>query len=209
MDGLLLDTERIAYDAFRLTCDDFGLGDETPVFIGCIGTNTAAGLQVLEEGLAGKADHAAFDRAWSETYARMIAARPPDLKAGAVELLEYLSASGIPKAVATSTASERARRKLETAGIAQWFQAIIGGDQVARSKPHPEIYVRAAAALGVEPRECLALEDSNNGVRSALAAGMTVIQVPDLAPCAKDLARAGVLILPTLHAVLRHIDPHG
>jgi beta-phosphoglucomutase-like phosphatase (HAD superfamily) len=83
-------------------------------------------------------------------------------------------------AVATSTDTSRAEQKLAEAGLRRHLHAVVGGDQIERSKPEPDIYLRAACLLGAQPSVCLALEDSENGVRAAVAAGMTVVQIPDL-----------------------------
>ena len=163
MDGLLLDSETIALAAFLETCRQFDLGDETETFMRCVGTNGALGERVLKEALEGKADHLEFGRVWDERYAAAISGKAVPLKHGVIELLEDLKAAGIRCAVATSTSSARAREKLRHAAILDNFEAVVGGDQVENSKPHPEIYLEAAAALGVPPEKCLALEDSENG----------------------------------------------
>jgi beta-phosphoglucomutase-like phosphatase (HAD superfamily) len=82
--------------------------------------------------------------------------------------------------VVTSTQRMRADRKLATSGIASFFDIVITGSDVSEPKPAPEGYLKAAAALGVDPARCVVFEDSAFGVRAALAAGMTPIQVPDL-----------------------------
>src|SRR5207253_2615312 len=115
--------------------------------------------------------------------------------------LDHLDSLQIPVAVATSTKSARAMQKLGDAGIGGRFKAVIGGDQVENSKPHPDIYLKAAAALGVLAEKCLALEDSENGVRSAFSAGMTVIQVPDLVEPSEALRSLGHVILGSLREV--------
>ena len=204
MDGLLLDTERIALAAFHETCEHFGLGNETELFMRCIGTNTELGEAVLKDGFKGKTDHLAFVQMWDANYLERTTNTPIPLKDGATELLAHLTALGIPVAVATSTSSARARQKLQSAGILTRFKAVIGGDQVANSKPQPDIYIKAADVLGVRPDRCLALEDSENGVRSATSAGMTVIQIPDLAEPTDALRSLGHIILETLHDVRRY-----
>lgn len=204
MDGLLLDSERIALAAFVKACEHFKLGDQKDLFIRCVGTNEVLGEAVLREGLQGKADPLEFGRLWDARYLDAISSRPIPLKPGVLELLDELREAGIPRAVATSTSSARAREKLQRAGVLDRFDAIVGGDQVRASKPHPEIYIAAAAALGVKPEKCLALEDSENGVRAALGAGMTVIQIPDLVEPSAALCALGHVILRSLDDVRRY-----
>ncbi|MBO5351842.1 MAG: HAD-IA family hydrolase, partial [Lachnospiraceae bacterium] len=102
------------------------------------------------------------------------------VKKGLYVLLDYLKENGYKLAVASSTSKRGVERNLKSAGVLEYFDAIICGDMVEKSKPEPEIYLKACEALGVEPAEALALEDSRNGLLSAYRAGMKVIMVPDL-----------------------------
>ena len=85
------------------------------------------------------------------------------------------------------------------------FHELVGGDEVAQGKPAPDIYLEAARRLGAIAGTCLVLEDSEPGVRAALAAGMMPIMVPDSHPPSADLVAIELLVLPTLHEVLRHL----
>jgi HAD superfamily hydrolase (TIGR01509 family) len=201
LDGLLLDTERVALAAFAETCTHFGLEDHSELFVRCIGTNESLGGEILRQGLTGKVDYQAFEEAWSRRCIARMAAQPVAVKAGAVELFEQLAGLDIPKAVATSSRTARARRKLTDAGLLHHFAAVVGGDQVLHSKPAPDIYLRTAALLGVAPQGCLALEDSENGVRAAVRAGMTVVQIPDLVAPSDALRALGHIVLTSLHEV--------
>lgn len=205
MDGLLLDTERIAFAAFNETCTHFRIGDRKELFMKCVGANQALGEKILMEGLPAQLDFTAFSSTWYANYMKRIDRRPLPLKEGAVSFLEHLAARKIPAAVATSSKTDRAVEKLENTGILHLFKAVVGGDRVQRSKPHPDIFLKAAEILVVNPKTCLALEDSENGVRSAVAAGMTVIQVPDLVPPSKSLIELGHTILDSLNDVAEYL----
>jgi len=100
---------------------------------------------------------------------------------GVAELLAWCAESGRPCAVATSMHTTKAEYKLAAANLRGFFRVVIGGDQVVQGKPAPDIYLRAAAALGVPAAECGVFEDSEPGVRAAHAAGARVVWVPDLA----------------------------
>jgi len=104
------------------------------------------------------------------------------MKPGTREVLDLLRERGVPTALATSTYRETTLRRLELTGLSDRFQVVITGDQVKHSKPHPEIWLLACRELGVEPGSALAVEDSGNGVRSALAAGMPTVMIPDTCP---------------------------
>ena len=204
MDGLILDTERLAFEAFQTTSSRFGLDDLSELFKQCIGTNDELGKSILKDGLDGVADYKEFGLAWMREYKRITLERPIPLKHGVEELLPYIESIEVPMAVATSTQALRAKEKLEDAGLLDYFKFIIGGDQVERGKPHPEIYLKAASALASAPSKCLALEDSANGVKAAVAAGMTVVQIPDLVPPSDELLLLGHIVLSSLADVPKY-----
>ena len=95
--------------------------------------------------------------------------------AGLDRLLSRLGTQGIPVAIATSGPAENVEHTLRETGLASRLRVIVRGDQVARGKPHPDIFLAAAARLGVDPRSCLAFEDTPAGVRAAQAAGMVTV----------------------------------
>ena len=103
-----------------------------------------------------------------------------DLKPGAAALLKTLHAAGWKLAVASSSPRVMVIKNLEHAGIAAWFDQVICGGEVARGKPCPDIFLLASARLGLDPADCLVLEDSPNGLRAAKAAGCRPIMIPDL-----------------------------
>ena len=96
---------------------------------------------------------------------------------GVRELLLELKEAGIPTAVVTMSVRRMAEHVVNSLGF-DAFDTIVSGDQVAEPKPHPEPYLTAAARLGVDPTDCIAIEDSEPGVASAVAAGATTIAVP-------------------------------
>ena len=109
------------------------------------------------------------------------------MKEGARELLEFLHSRGLPMALATSRGAATTKLKLDHSGLGRYFQSVITGDMVSRGKPHPEIYLTACAALGTAPARTMAVEDSPNGIRSASAAGMPTVMIPDLLPPTAEL----------------------
>lgn len=130
------------------------------------------------------------------------------LMRGVLPLLDLLDAAGLPAMVATSTQRARAHHHLDKAGIGHRFRGVIGGDDVSQGKPHPDPYLKAAAALGVDPRHCVALEDSHNGIRSAHAAGTMPIMIPDLLPATAEIEALCHRVLPDLHAVRDLLAAH-
>jgi len=201
MDGLLIDSEVTARDTFLQSCQAFGIEAEVDLFLRCIGTNEVGTLAVLREELGRRDDLDVFYADWRERY-DAATAKPIPLKRGVVELLDHLEQVQVPTGVATSSNNAGARKKLELAGILDAFAIIVGGDQITLGKPDPEIYLQAANSLDAETGACLALEDSENGVRAAVAAGMTVVQVPDLLPPSDSLRALGHHVVDSLLDVM-------
>lgn len=103
-----------------------------------------------------------------------------EAKPDAEKLLSYLKEKGIAVALATATPKDRAEEYLRRVGLLQYFDEVVSARMVKNGKPAPDIYLFAAEKLGLKPEECMALEDSQNGIRSANAAGCKTVMVPDL-----------------------------
>jgi len=208
MDGLLLNTEALARRAMRLAGSELGIELPETFCALMIGVPADGCRRLLLEhyGDALSADDL-FAASARHLHAQ-IDAGEMQLKAGVQELLDLLDQMHTPRAVATSSSRDKAIHHLSRAGIRHRFDALLTRDDVARGKPHPDLYLAAADALGMPPARCLALEDSYNGVRAASAAAMPVIMVPDLlAPTAEmhQLCRA---VLHDLNAVASLLQLH-
>ncbi|MGH6909946.1 MAG: HAD family hydrolase, partial [Phenylobacterium sp.] len=123
------------------------------------------------------------------------------LKAGVVEILDELDVLGLPRAVATSSMHPTVQHHLGQHDLLGRFHALVAQGDYARGKPAPDPFLTAAERLGVDPADCLALEDSHNGVRAAYAAGMMTIMVPDLLDPTEEMHGLCVRIARDLHEV--------
>jgi HAD superfamily hydrolase (TIGR01509 family) len=154
--------------------------------VGTVGDDSRA---VLTAAYGAGFDHGAFDAAWARAadaaWTGQLDARP-----GAHDLLGHLDARNIPRAVATNSKTSNAHDSLAAADLARFFHRdhVHGRDTVARPKPAPDLFLRAAAVLQADPARCLVFEDSDTGVAAALEAGMTVVHVPDQRPPATRAA---------------------
>ncbi len=202
MDGLLLDSERVALSTFVKACRESDFDPDVEVYDKCIGGNDVRTKRILTEGYGPKFPFDKINRRWHALYEELAATSAFPVKSGAVELLELLDDRHIRKAVVTSTRRESATRKVSNAGLLSYFEFILGGDDIQKSKPDPEIYINACTRLGEPPRDCLALEDSDNGVMSASSAGLRVIQVPDMLQPSQEVQALGHAILPSLAEVV-------
>ena len=181
MDGLLLDTETLSFESFIATAARYDLVVGIDDYRDMIGLNAATGIDVLRAMLPTHMDAVAFKNEWLDVYRQLLLDEVP-VKAGAHAFLASLHQIDMPRAVATSSSGQKARAILQKTGLMHYIQHVTGGDEVPAGKPAPDVYLDAARKLGIDAADCLALEDSNNGTTAALAAGMTVIQIPDLAP---------------------------
>ena len=181
MDGLLLDTETLSFGSFVTTAKRYDIAVGIDQYRDMIGLNAATGIEILRRILPSSMDAVAFKDEWLDVYQELLAGDVPT-KRGAHTFLDRLHELNVPLAVATSSSGAKARRLLQKTGLMRFIQHVTGGDEVNAGKPAPDVYIDAAEKLAIAPKHCLAFEDSNNGATAALAAGMWVIQIPDLAP---------------------------
>ena len=182
LDGTLIDTERLLIDTCLETLERHGHEVPRAFILSMLGMSGAEGARRLGAYLDHRIDMPAFDAAWSAATDLRYAKGIPAM-AGADDLLTRLAARTLPRAVATNSATASALKKLGMAGLTLHFDRdhVVGYDVVPAPKPAPDVFLAAAARLGVAPADCVAFEDSDTGVAAALAAGMVVVHVPDLA----------------------------
>ncbi|HYP57303.1 MAG TPA: HAD family phosphatase [Beijerinckia sp.] len=201
MDGLLIDTESLAMSALASAGTEMGY--EMP-FSFCqlmIGVPMDHCRALVVEKFGKNFPLDAYFATSDRHLAKMVEAGRLQLKAGVQELLLVLEEQGISKAVATSSSRLKADHHLELIGIRDRFDTIVTRDDVARGKPNPDPFLRAAESLKTPPDRCLVLEDSYNGVRAAHAAGMRVIMVPDLLGPTDEMYEKALMIVEDLHFV--------
>ena len=201
MDGLMFDSERLILRAWTRALADFGYQASEEVFLRSVGMTMERTNQVLRDAYGPDfpldATNARTDvYVWQE-----VATQGVPLKPGLPALFAYLDSQRIPRAVASSSSRSTVNGLLTAADLLAGFGATVAGDEVARGKPAPDIFQRAADLLGVPPNRCLVLEDSEAGTRAAVAAGMACIIVPDLKHPAPEVASLAAAVLPDLYAV--------
>ena len=183
MDGVLLDTETISFRTWDIAAAEYGLSDIASAKFRCMGANRADTYELLREQYGRAFPSEAFIDRTSVLFDEIWHKVGISLMPFAYETLEALSKK-YPLALATSTRRVRASVQLKEAGIDVFFKTKTFGDDVTHSKPDPEIYLTACASLGFSPEDCLAVEDSPNGIKSAFRAGLKPIMIPDkFQPC--------------------------
>lgn len=205
MDGVLFDTEMVCLEGWKVVAEKNNLPDMENVFPRCIGLNNNDCQTVLKDAYGEDFDYGEFRKQASAEFWNYIENKGLPEKPGVHELLEWLKESDYKVGLASSTRRESVLNCLENAGIREYFEVIISGDMVEHSKPEPDIYLLACKELGVEPGEAYAIEDSFNGIRSAHAAGMKPIMVPDMLAPDEEMRAKSEVVLKDLLEVLEYL----
>ena len=189
MDGTLIDTERYYRIFWPKAMAEFGyhMTDEQVLSMRSLGRPFAPAQ--LKKWFGEELDYYAIRARRTEMMEECLDREGVRLKPGAVEILEELKHRGLMAAVATATPPERTEKYLNLTGIRPYFSHIISATQVKEGKPSPDIYLYACEQLGLEPGECLAVEDAPNGIMAAYRAGLPVVMVPDQTQPDEELER--------------------
>ncbi|MDE5558267.1 MAG: HAD family phosphatase [Ruminococcus sp.] len=199
MDGLMLDTEKLLVRFWKESARSYGynMTDENVFEIRSLSRKYSIPLL---KGIFGE------DFPFNEVRNRRIVLMNEyidtygfDVKKGLFELLDFLKENNYLIAVATATDRERAEHYLKKIDAYKYFNAVICGDMVKNGKPEPDIYITASCELGLMPEECVAFEDSPNGIKSAYSAGCKVIMIP-------DLTQPDGVVKPMLSGVYESLD---
>lgn len=200
LDGLMFNTEEIFHGAGVELMRRRGK-EMTPEFFSLImGRRAEEGYPLLVEAAALADDPVEL---WRESHQLFIDMLDEHLAPmpGLFELLDHIERSGLPKGVATSSDRKYLQRILTRYEIFDRFHMTLTAEDVTQGKPHPEIYLKAAERLSIQPHEMMVLEDSHNGTKAAAAAGAHIISVPHRYSAHQDFS-------PARHVASSLIDPH-
>lgn len=205
MDGLMLDTERIARVAWQHALAEWGYElsfDSYTHFVG----RTEHDTEVLLRQFFGNAApvHELRQRK-TQLFEAAIAENGIPIKPGVMSLLDHLEQQETPKAVASSSYRNHILTRLQTTQLLGRFEVLVGGDEVEHGKPAPDIFLEAVRRLQAPPRQCLVLEDSEAGIQAAHAAGAIPIMVPDIKAPSKAVAALAYRVLPSLDDVFQFL----
>jgi HAD superfamily hydrolase (TIGR01509 family) len=194
MDGTLVDSEKVWSVGLEELAARHGGTLSADARRAMVGTSMAESMRILHDDIGRPELDVVASVRWLEERIKELFAVGLTWRPGARELLAEVRAAGLPTALVTATRRHLVDVALLTIG-ADRFDAVVAGDEVDQTKPHPMPYLTAAAMIGVTAPECVAIEDSPNGVASALAAGFAVLAVP----CEVALADAeGVTVVASL-----------
>ena len=204
MDGTLIDTENQFLSEW-MAADGSNDPYLKEVLISVTGTTRGQTEKIILEKMGASYPYAKFRAIVDEAleYKRTHGMLP--LKPGAEKILKTLKGRGITVALASSTRRALVEPEMKTAGLYDYFDLIVCGDEVSCGKPAPDIFLEAAARLCVKPEECLVVEDSFNGIRASHAAGMRTLMVPDLKEPDSEISALCDWICPSLHEALQTV----
>jgi HAD superfamily hydrolase (TIGR01509 family) len=200
MDGLLIESEKHYRDSFLAASHEGGHGMEVEVYQRVCGSPWDVITQTILTEYGRDFPMEAFREAWLRHLAIQMADGVA-LKAGVVEILDLLDELGLPRAIATSSQHNSVQRHLGPFDLIPRFNHIVARGDYDQPKPSPMPYLTAAKLLGIDPRDCIALEDSYHGVQSAYSAGTQTVMVPDVAPATDIMREKCVAICDSLFDV--------
>ncbi len=204
MDGLLFDTERLFRDSWVEMAKQFGQIHQ-PGFPAAVAGTSGEGMREVIRRFYPEVDAYAFQKGCIARTAEILRSGIPE-KPGMREILTFFRDRGAKIAVASSSGQEMILRNLRSADIEALFDAVVSGNEVARGKPEPDIFLLAAGRLGCTPEDCYVFEDGINGARAGIAASCATIMIPDLYAPTQYLRTGCAGIFDSLPAAQKAIE---
>ena len=205
MDGVIFDSERATMDCWIELADKYEIENMEEAFFSCIGTTMARTREIMLETYGDSFLYDEYAREASLMYHSKYDGGRLPMKKGVIELLTFLKAEGKKIALASSTRRQTVVAQLKDAGILDYFDAIICGDMVERSKPAPDIFLKACEEINALPERTYGIEDSYNGIRAAYGGKLRPIMVPDLLPENEEMEELSEVVLENLLEVKEYL----
>lgn len=206
LDGTVLDTEKLLVKYWCMAANEFGFPMEREHALTLRSLARKYAEPLLKEWFGESCDYMTVRNRRMELMSDHINKYGLETKQGIKELLVYLGENGYKRAVATATDLTRAGGYLKDVGLYDYFDCIISAHQVKNGKPKPDVYIYAVSQLGLIPEECIAVEDSPNGVFSASDAGCNTIMVPDLSEPDAELKKRLFAVCPSAIDIISIIE---
>lgn len=205
MDGVIFDSERAVMNCWLELAQKYDIKDIEKPYFACVGTTMTRTREIMLETYGEDFPYDEYARESSLMYHEKNDGGKLPMKPGVMELLSYLKGKGKKIALASSTRRETVTNQLRWAGIIDYFDVIICGDMVAKSKPAPDIFLKACQELGVSPENTYAIEDSYNGIRAAHAGQLRPIMVPDLLEADDEMRGMAECVCDNLNEVIDYL----
>lgn len=205
MDGLMFDTETLTYELQKPILKEWGVDYTLDWYKQTVGKRIEDIIPLFRDLCGEDFDYEDFRVQCREAYQYYTDKNGVPIKDGLFELLDFLKSKGIKTALCTSTTKQSAARTLRISGTLPYFDELVCAEDVKRGKPYPDPFLKAAEKLGLKPENCLALEDSINGIKSAYTAGMITVMIPDLIEPTEEIKPMCYRIVPSLNEVIQLI----
>ena len=206
MDGVIFDSERLVIECWEVIAAKHNIPDIVEICMRVQGNNREETGKRFREKYGRDFPYEAYKKEVAALFRDRYGEGRLPLKPGVVKILEELKRNNIPLALASSTRSDIVKLEMEEANLLSYFDVVLGGDMVPRSKPEPDIFLAAAAALQAEPKCCYVLEDSHNGIRAAYRAGMHPVMVPDMQQPTEEIRGIAEAVVENLLAALEYLQ---
>ena len=206
MDGVIFDSERLVIECWEVIAAKHNIPDIVEICMRVQGNNREETGKRFREKYGRDFPYEAYKKEVAALFRDRYGEGRLPLKPGVVKILEELKRNNIPLALASSTRSDIVKLEMEEANLLSYFDVVLGGDMVPRSKPEPDIFLAAAAALQAEPKCCYVLEDSHNGIRAAYRAGMHPVMVPDMQQPTEEIRGIAEAVVKSLLAALEYLQ---
>ncbi len=206
MDGVIFDSERATLLCWLELSKEKNFENIYEVFLKCTGTTMEKTKSIVLEAYGEDFPYDEYASLASKMYHERYDGGKLPMKKGVKDILEYLKENNKKIALASSSRKETVEKELRDAGIYSFFDEIVTGDMVNRSKPEPDIFLKACEAVGVKPDRAYAIEDSYNGIRAAFRGGLKPIMVPDLLEADDEMKKISDKVLKDLNAVIGYLN---
>ena len=206
MDGVIFDSERATMECWIELAGKYGIQNIEDTYYRCIGVTAKRTREIMLEAYGEDFPYDTYANEASGMYHERYDGGRLPMKPGVPEILEFLKSNHKKIALASSTRRQTVVNQLRDAGILEYFDEVITGDMITRSKPDPEIFLLACERIGVEPSEAYAIEDSYNGIRSAFRGGLRPIMVPDILPADEEMKELSETVLDNMNHVMKYLE---
>jgi HAD superfamily hydrolase (TIGR01509 family) len=202
MDGLLLNTEPVYRRSWTTAAEKLGYSIPDDFYDSLIGVPNSKGEKILGQYFGTNFPAKDFGISWRSIFKKILTEEGVAEKPGTREILKAVKQLNLKTAIATSSSRKEFEGNPAALKLADHMDAIITCDDVSKPKPDPETYLHASFKLNAQCTESIAIEDSNNGMRSAISAGCRAVMVPDLVDPEADIATSAFKIVNSLFEVI-------
>ena len=206
MDGVLIDSERQSNEGWLWAAGQLGVDMPMWLIDSFKGAPAELCCKFFDDYYKGVIDYWEAKELRTQHVYKIRETEGIPVKKGVKDIFEYIRNNGLKCAFATSTRRESAEKTLHEIGVWDYLDAVVYGDEVERGKPEPDIFLRAAKAIGVNPSEAVVVEDSINGIKAGYAAGMRVVHIPDTIAIDDDIRKLTYMVCDDLNGLIDVVE---